>query len=195
MHIIPEVQPQGANSETTVVRVREKGRLNAANNERGMALYVMAVLMVPVGLVLALFMDAGRLYVVRGQMQVAADAAALAAASGLIQGQDADSIQARAAYYAAANLVETASPHLDSLTMNTDAGTLRVVLSHQTGALFLAPGGITVRMAAEAKADLVDQENEIGRPIPNGNAYGWWKHEKDKSEMAGKDSGLVKLGS
>jgi Flp pilus assembly protein TadG len=189
-------QLQLAKTEATAARIRSKGRsTNAARDERGIALYLMAVLMIPVGLFLALLMDAGRLYVIRGQMQVAADAAALAAASGLIEGENRGSIEARAAHYAAANLVGTTGPSLESLTMDTEAGTLRVVLNHQTGALFLAPGGITVRMAAEAKADLVDQENEVGRPIPQGNAYGWWKHEKEKSQMAGSDSGMVRLGS
>ena len=188
-----EVQPRVASDEVAVARVRGKGRWTAAH-KRGAVLYIMSVLMIPVGLVLALFMDAGRLYVIRGQMQVAADAAALAGASGLIDGKNSDSIQARAAHYAAANLVGNSPPSLDSLVMNTDSGTLRVVLSHQTGPLFLAPGGITVRMSAKAKADLLNQENIVGRPIPQGNAYGWWKNAEEKSQAA-KDSGLVRLGS
>ena len=196
MCITIEEQPPAAKmTESAVAPVRGKGRwMNAAQNERGMALVIMAVLMIPVGLLLALFMDAGRLYVIRGQMQVAADAAALAAASGFIDGTKSDAIQARAANYVAANPIGTVPASIESLTMNTDAGTLSLVLRFQTGSLFWAPGGITVRIGAKARADLV-QENEVGRPIPKGNAYGWWKNEKEGSMMAGKDSGMVRLGS
>jgi uncharacterized membrane protein len=168
--------------------------MSAAQNERGMALGIMAALMIPVGLLLALFMDAGRLYVIRGQMQVAADAAALAAASGFIDGVKDNAIQARAADYVAANPIGTVPASIESLTMDPDAGTLSLVLRYQTGSLFWAPGGITVRIGANARVDLV-RENEIGRPIPNGNAYGWWKQKKEGSLMAGTDSGLVRLGS
>lgn len=190
MPITIEEQP------TAIAPVRgKKSWMNAAQNERGMALGIMAVLMIPVGLLVALFMDAGRLYVIRGQMQVTADAAALAAASGFIDGISSESIQANAAYYVAANPIGAVPASIESLILNTDAGTVSLVISHQTGPLFWAPAGITVRIGAKAKADLVTQENQVGRPIPNGNAYGWWKHEKEGSLMAGQDSGMVRLGS
>jgi hypothetical protein len=66
------------------------------------------------------------------------------------------------------------------------------VLSHKAGSLLLAPEGITMRIGAKAKATLV-QPGEIGRPVPNGNAFGWWK--KNKTFSAGKDSAMVRLGS
>ena len=181
---------------TAIAPVREKKSwINAVQNERGMALGIMAVLMIPVGLLVALFMDAGRLYVIRGQMQVTADAAALAAASGFIDGVTSESIQANAEYYVAANPIGAVPASIESLILNTDAGTVSLVLRHQTGPLFWAPAGITVRIGAKAKADLVTQENHVGRPIPKGNAYGWWKNENEGSLMAGKDSGMVRLGS
>jgi hypothetical protein len=181
---------------TAIAPVRAKKRwINAAQNERGMTLGIMAVLMIPVGFLAALFMDAGRLYVIRGQMQVTADAAALAAASGFIDGITSESIQETAAYYVAANPIGAVPASIESLTLNTEAGTLSLVLSHQTEPLFWAPAGITVRIGAEAKADLVTEEGQVGRPIPNGNAYGWWKNDKEGGLMAGKDSGMVRLGS
>jgi hypothetical protein len=152
----------------------------------------MVILLVPLGLFVALFMDAARLYVMRGRMQVAADAAALAAASGFIDGDVKDhSIESRAAHYVAANPIGTVPATLESLIMNGDSGTVSLVLSHQTGSLLLAPDGITIRIRANARAGLV-QPGQVGRPIPNGNAFGWWKH---KANPAGNDSGLVWLGS
>jgi hypothetical protein len=165
----------------------------AAASERGMALFILVVLLIPLGLLMALFADMGRLYVMRGRMQVAADAAALAGASGFIDGNvDGDSVEARVVHYVAANLIDTVPAVLESLTMNTDSGTLSLVLSHQASSLLLAPDGITMRIGAKAKATLV-QPGEIGRPVPNGNAFGWWK--KEKTISAGKDSAMVRLGS
>jgi Flp pilus assembly protein TadG len=172
----------------------EKGRwTKRAHDERGMVLHLMVILLVPLGLLLALFMDAGRLYVMRGRMQVAADAAALAAASGFIDGDvKGDSVEARAAHYVAANPIGTVPATLESLIMDSDTGTLSLVLSHQTGSLLLAPGGITIRIRANARVGLV-QPDQVGRPIPKGNAFGWWK--QDKTNPGGSDSGRVWLGS
>jgi hypothetical protein len=66
------------------------------------------------------------------------------------------------------------------------------VLSHQTGSLLLAPDGITLRIRASAKAELV-HPGEVGSPIPAENAFTWWK--PDESITGGIDSGLVRLGS
>jgi hypothetical protein len=162
-------------------------------HERGAVLVIVVALLIPLGLLGALFADMGRLYVMRGRMQVAADAAALAAASGFIDGNvKGDSVEARAAYYLAANPIDTVPAILESLTMNTDSATLSLVLRHQTGSLLLAPGGITIRIGAKARAKLV-QPGEVGRPIPKGNAFGWWKH--DKTNPGVTDSGVVKLSS
>jgi Flp pilus assembly protein TadG len=185
---IEEVEGKGAASG--VVAMRE---LDHVHDERGMALFIMVALLIPLGLLMALFMDMGRLYVMRGRMQVAADAAALAGASGFIDGSvGGDSVEARVIYYVAANPIDTVAAVLESLTMNTDSGTLSLVLSHHASSLLLAPEGITIRIGAKAKATLV-QPGEIGRPVPNGNAFGWWK--KNKTVSAGKDSAMVRLGS
>jgi hypothetical protein len=158
-----------------------------------MALNLTVILLVPLGFLVALFMDMGRLYVVRGQMQVAADAAALAGASGFIDGnEEGDSVQVRAAHYVAANPIGAAPAALESLTVNTNSGTLSLVLSHQTGSLLLAPDGITLRIRASAKAELV-HPGEVGSPIPAENAFTWWK--PDESITGGIDSGLVRPGS
>ena len=138
-------------------------------------------------------MDAGRLYVTRGRMQVAADAAALAGASGFIDGnEEGDSVQARAAQFVAANPIGTHPATLESLSMNTDSGMLSLVLSHRTGSLLLAPDGITIRIRAKARAKLV-QPGQVGLPIPKENAFNWWKH--DEISPGASDSGIVRLGS
>jgi hypothetical protein len=160
-------------------------------DKRGVALVVVALLLMPVSLLSALFLDVARLYAVRARMQAAADAAVLAAASGLIDGDDkGDSVRARAQHYVAMNIIGSAPALLDSLTLNTDAGTVSLVLKHRTGSLLLAPGGVIVRMAAQAGVQQV-KSGEIGRPIPQGNAFGWWK--KDQSNPGAKDSAVVKL--
>jgi hypothetical protein len=185
---IEDVEGKAAASAVVVI-----GELEHVHDERGMALFIMVALMIPLGLLMALFMDMGRLYVMRGRMQVAADAAALAGASGFIDGNvGGDSVEARVVHYVAANPIDTVPAVLESLTMNTDSGTLSLVLSHQASSLLLAPEGITMRIGAKAKATLV-QPGEIGRPVPNGNAFGWWK--KEKTISAGKDSAMVRLGS
>jgi hypothetical protein len=169
------------------------GKVNRVHDERGVALIVIMLLLIPVSLLGALFMDVGRLYAMRVRMQVAADAAALAAASGFIDGNvNGDSVRARAEYYVTMNPIHTTPAVLESLIMNSDSGTVSLVLRHQTGSLLMAPGGITIRVGAKAKATVV-QPGEIGRPIPNGNAFGWWKNEK--TNPGAKDSGLVKLSA
>jgi Flp pilus assembly protein TadG len=158
-----------------------------------MALIMTVVLLIPLGCLAALFLDVGRLYALRVRMQVAADAAALAAASALIDGDsNGDSVQARADRYVAMNPIYTTPASLESLYVNTDEGTVRVILRYRTGALLWAPAGLTVRMAAGARADGV-QPGETGRPIPNGNAFGWWKNEK--TNPGAKDSALVRLAT
>ena len=161
-----------------------------------MALHLLVISMVPLGLFLAALMDVGRLYVTKGRMQVAADAAALAGASGLIDGdEEGDSVQARAAHYLAANAIGTAPATLESLRVNTDSGTLSLVLKHHTGSLFLAPGGIIMRVRSSARAGLV-QPGQVGRLIPEENPFGWWKHdEHDEYTPGASDSGVVRLGS
>ena len=185
---IEDVEGKAAASGAVVI-----GELEHVHDERGMALFIMVAFLIPLGLLMALFTDMGRLYVMRGRMQVAADAAALAGASGFIDGDvGGDSVEARVIHYVAANLIDTVPAVLESLTMNTDSGTLSLVLSHQASSLLLAPEGITMRIGAKAKAMLV-QPGEIGRPVPHGNAFGWWK--KDKAISAGTDSAVVRLGS
>lgn len=195
----PEL-PANSTAEDVVPAVQETtapvlaiGERKPIHDERGMALYLVVALLIPVGLLWALFMDIGRLYVTRGQMQVAADAAALAAASGFIDGDPGgDAIQDRAAEYVAANPIGAVPAILESLSIDTDSGSVGLVLKYQTGPLLLAPAGITMRMGAKARAT-IPTAGETGRPIPHGNAFGWWKHEK--INPAASDSGLVRLVS
>jgi putative Flp pilus-assembly TadE/G-like protein len=171
-----------------------------ARTDRGTALPFMVIAMIPLGMLMAAFMDAARLYVTLAQMQVAADAAALAGASGFIDGDnEGDSIQARVEHYVEANAIGEVPAIVDSLTMNLDSGTLRLVLRHPTGSLLLFPEGMTLRARSQAKAMLAGA-GETGRAIPNGNAFGWWRRETADSEVSdtssgGSESALVKLGS
>ena len=160
-------------------------------NRRGVVLVATVLLLIPLGLLAALFLDVGRLYSIRARMQVAADAAALAGASALIDGDEkGDSVQSRAERYVEMNPIHTTAAFLEFLSINTDSGTVRVVLKYQPVGLLWAPGGMTVRMAAGAKVQAA-QAGEIGRPIPNGNAFGWWKNEK--INPGSKDSAVIKL--
>ena len=180
----------GINEERKKKRAR-RGRLH---NRRGLALIVTVLILIPVGCLAALFLDAGRLYAIRVQMQVAADAAALAAASALIDGDEkGDSVQARAEHYVAMNPIQSSTAFLEFVDLNTESGTVRIVLRYQTSPLLWARGGLTVRMVAEARADGL-HPGEIGRPVPPGNAFGWWKKKKEKNPGA-PDSALVRLSS
>jgi hypothetical protein len=157
----------------------------------GSAPQLMVLLLVPMGFIGALAMDAGRLYMVRGEMQVAADAAALAGASSFLDGEDAgDSVQARAEHFVAANPIVNVPAVLESLSFNADSGTLKLVLSYHTGSLILAPDGMTMRSRAGARAELV-KPGQIGRLIPSENPLHWWK--QDEASPGGADSGLVIL--
>jgi len=157
---------------------------------------VLAVLLIlPLGVLAAYFMDAARLYVIRGRMQSAADAAALAGASALIDGDEyGDSVQARAAHYVTVNAIGDAPATLESLAVDLNSGTLQVVLSYPTGSLLLLPGGVTLRVRSAARAELA-QPGQMGRPVPNGNAFGWWKNDVDEGEGEGSDTAVVKLSS
>jgi uncharacterized iron-regulated membrane protein len=168
-------------------------RWGGLKNERGAALHLIVISLIPVGLFTALFMDAGRLYVMRGRMQVAADAAALAGASGFIDGnEEGDSVQSRAAHYVAANPIGAVPAALESLAIDPDSGRLSLVIRLETGSLLLAPGGITIRVRSQARAKLA-QAGQVGRPVPEGNAFGWWK--QDETNPGGSDSAVVRLGS
>ena len=168
--------------------------IKRVSNDRGTALPFLVMAMVPIGILTATFMDAARLYVMRAQMQVAADAGALGGASGFIDGDaDGDSVEARVAHYVEANLIGAVPAIVDSLTMDLDAGTVSLVLRHPTGSLLLFPDGMIIRARASASSQLTEP-GEVGRPVHNGNAYGWWKKDHFQGGV-GTDSALVKLGS
>jgi Flp pilus assembly protein TadG len=171
---------------------------NRVSDDRGTALPFLVIAMVPLGILTAAFMDAARLYVTRAQMQVAADAGALGGASGFIDGDaDGDSVEARVLHYVEANAIGQVPAIVDTLTVDLDAGTVSLVLRHRTGSLLLAPGGMTMRARATARSRLAGP-GEVGRPIPNGNAYGWYNKDetqKDETQGGGTDSAVVKLGS
>jgi len=157
----------------------------------GSAPQLMVLLLIPMRLMGAVAVDAARLYMVRGKMQLAADAAALAGASSFLDEADAgDSVQARAQHFVAANPIVNAPAVLESLSFNADSGTLKLVLSYHTGSLILGPNGMTMRVRAGARAELV-RPGQIGRLIPSENPLHWWK--QNEATPGGADSGLVIL--
>jgi hypothetical protein len=93
----------------------------------------------------------GRVYVYRAEMQLAADAAALAGGSGLIDGDEAgELVIPRIHQYVERNRIGGQQAHVDSIVIDHDAGRLRVVLGYETDALILAGAGL--RLHAEAGA-------------------------------------------
>lgn len=108
-----------------------------ATRERGLVLVLMAVLLVGIIGLMALAVDVGYLYVVQADLQTAADAAALAGASGL--SISAEEARRRAAAYARKN----------------HAGGSAVILAESDVEILTAPGSgaDSVRVTAQRRRD------------------------------------------
>jgi hypothetical protein len=134
------------------------------------------------------WLDLWRLRSLRVEAQRTADAVALAGASGLIAGSE-DSVRVQAERYAALNTVGGHPAQVDSLAIDTHAGTVTAWVGANTGALFLAPSGL--RVVASAGATVSPSAEVVGvrgTPVPQGNAFGWYKHGG-----AGRDSAVIRL--
>ena len=150
-------------------------------NRRGSVIVLLVVSMAMLAVAFACWLNMGQVYAAHALAVRAADAAALAGASGLIEGRE-DSVRARAARIAQANRAA-----LDSLHIDTQRGVVQVWASVPSGALLLVP---TFRVRAYAAAGAsAPRPQESGRPIPKGNAFGWWKQQK----QGGHDSAVVRL--
>jgi Flp pilus assembly protein TadG len=154
---------------------------------RGHTLSLMAVLLLPALGFLALIIDLGRVYAIRAEMQRAADAAVLAGAQELISG---NSVQTYVRTYLQKNPVGHRVATIEQLVINSDSGRVQLTIGYQTAPALLAPDGVGLRVRSGATVQLADS-GEVGKPVPPGNAYGWYKN--DKKSSPGKDSALVRL--
>jgi len=154
---------------------------------RGHTLPLIAVLLVPSLGLLALSMDLGRVYALRAEMQRSADAAVLAGAQELISG---DSVETYVRTYLEKNPVGHRVATVEQLVINSDSGRVELTIGYQTEPALLAPDGVGLRVRSGATVQLTDS-GEVGKPVPPGNAYGWYKN--DKKWSPGKDSALVRL--
>jgi Flp pilus assembly protein TadG len=163
--------------------VRERLR-----SRRGQTLPIIAVLMIPTVGFFALAMDLGRVYVRRAEMQRAADAAVLAGAQEFITGKD---VETYIATYLEKNPVGNKVATIEQLVINSDSGRVDLTIGYQTQPLLLAPNGVGLRVRSGSTVELT-HPGEVGRPVPPGNAYGWYKKVKSSP---GKDSALARLTS
>ena len=154
----------------------------------GHSLVIMTVLLLPALGVLALTMDLGLVYVRKAEMQRAADAAVLAGAQEFITGGP---VETYVRSYLEKNLVGDAVATVEQLVINTDSARVELTIGYQTQPLLLAPHGVGLTVHSGATAELTDS-GVIGKPVPPGNAYGWYKKEKSNP---GKDSAFARLTS
>ncbi|MFL5535615.1 MAG: pilus assembly protein TadG-related protein [Gemmatimonadales bacterium] len=154
----------------------------------GQTLAIMTALLIPALAVWALTMDLGLVYVRRAEMQRAADAAVLAGAQEFISG---GSVETYVRSYLEKNPVGDTVATVERLVINTDAALVDLTIGYQTPSLLLAPNGVGLTVHSGATAELT-APGEIGKPVPPGNAYGWYKKEKSNP---GKDSAFARLTS
>jgi hypothetical protein len=112
------------------------------------------LLLLPLMLLGTLFMDLGRIYVLRTEAQLAADAAALAGGSAFIDGPGeggAELVVARVHQYVNDNRIGGQKAAVDSIAINVPAASVRVVLGYETGPLLLGQGGLRLLARAGAK--------------------------------------------
>jgi len=133
------------------------------SNRRGTTLALLGVLLLPLTVLASLFVDMGRVYVYRAEMQRAADAAALAGGSGLIDGDEAGELVIPRIYqYVERNRIGGQQAHVDSIVIDHDADRLHVVLGYETDALILVGAGLRLhaRAGAQVSEDLVAAAGE-----------------------------------
>jgi hypothetical protein len=121
-------------------------------NRRGATLVVFGLLLLPLVFLASLFLDLGRVYAFRSEVQLAADAAALAGASALVDGdEDGGIVTARVHQFVNENRIGDGHAQVDSLVIDHDAGTLYLVLGYESGPLMLAGSGIRLHVRAGAR--------------------------------------------
>ena len=121
-------------------------------NRRGATLAILGLLLLPLVVLASLFLDLGRVYAFRAEAQIAADAAALAGGSALIDTEEGDGLViARVHQYVNQNEIGGQHAQVDSIMIDRSAGTVHVVLGYETGALMLAGPGIRVHARSGAR--------------------------------------------
>jgi len=120
---------------------------------RGATLVVIGLLLIPLTLLASLFLDLGKVYAFRSEAQLAADAAALAGGSGLMEGGDEGGgiATARVHQYVNENEIGGSYAQVDSLLVDVAADRVELVLGYQTGPLMMAPSGIRLQARAGAQ--------------------------------------------
>src|SRR5215217_7797238 len=125
-------------------------------DRRGVTLVIVGLLLIPLTLLASLFLDMAKVYALRSEAQLSADAAALAGGSGLLEAAEGSGLATtRIHQYVNQNEVGGTYAQVDSLVIDTDADTLHLVLGYQTGPLILAPSGI--RLQAHAGAGVSEE--------------------------------------
>ncbi len=132
-------------------------------DRHGATLVVIGLLLIPFTLLASLFLDLGKVYAFRSEAQLAADAAALAGGSGLMEGGDGGGglATARVHQYVNENEIGQGHAEVDSLLVDVAAGRLDLVLGYETGPLMMAPSGIRLQARAGAQVSeetLVSEE-------------------------------------
>jgi Putative Flp pilus-assembly TadE/G-like len=129
-------------------------------NRRGTMLAFLGVLLLPLIVFASVSLDLCRVYLLRAEMQRAADAGALAGASGLIDGDEGGELVIPRIYqFVNHNPVGGRHADVDSIVIDHDAGRMHVVLGYDTDALMLAGPGIRLHARAGAQ---VNEEAVIG---------------------------------
>lgn len=126
-------------------------------NRRGATLVAFGLLLLPMVFLSALVLDMGKVYVLRAEAQLAADAAALAGGSGFIDGEGGGLVVARVHHYVNDNFIGGTKAAVDSIVINVAQAKVRLVLSYETGPLLLAESGF--RLQARAGAQVTEEEN------------------------------------
>jgi len=122
------------------------------------------LLLLPLMLLGTLFMDLGRIQMLRTEAQLAADAAALAGGSAFIDGpgEGAGLVVARVHHYVNDNPIGGQKAAVESIAINVPAASVRVVLGYETGPLLLGQGGL--RLLARAGAEVFEASEETEAP-------------------------------
>src|ERR671910_716655 len=135
-------------------------------NRRGATMVAIGLLLLPLMLLATLFMDLGRIDVLRTEAQLAADAAALAGASAFIDGpgEGAGLVVARVHHYVNDNPIGGQKATVDSIRINVPTTSVRVAIGYETGPLLMGQGGL--RLLARAGAEVFEAPEEIEAPTP-----------------------------
>lgn len=145
MPVPPRSSPQSGGPSAPA-----SGAAGPRRSRRGATLVVVAVSATALFGIATGVLELGRLHLYVAQAQRAADAAALAGASGF---PSEDSVRARAAQFAAANTIAGAAATITRLTLDPATQAVRVRVASPTARLAFWPAGVVVERLAGARRD------------------------------------------